>query len=72
MYTKTFIHHGALSIICAILYTDFLLCHGAICNLSRPEGFSYSWVRGGPQTWKEMGGREGKQETKQICQGLVY
>ena len=21
-------------------------------------GFSYSWVRGGPQTWKEMGGRK--------------
>jgi hypothetical protein len=22
-----------------------------------PGGFSYSWVRGGLQTWKEMGGR---------------
>jgi hypothetical protein len=26
--------------------------------LSHPAGFSYSWVRGGPQTWKEMGGRK--------------
>ena len=25
---------------------------------SRPAGFSYSWVRGGPQTWKEIGGGE--------------
>jgi hypothetical protein len=26
--------------------------------LSCSAGFSYSWVRGGPQTWKEMGGKE--------------
>ena len=24
----------------------------------RPAGFSYSWVRGRPQTWKEMEGRK--------------
>jgi hypothetical protein len=36
-------------------------------------GFSYLWVRGGAQTWKEMGLEEKeKQETKQSCQGLVY
>ena len=30
--------------------------------ISRPAGFSYSWVRGGPQTWKEMGGKERESE----------
>ena len=30
--------------------------------LSRPTGFSYSWVRGGPQTWKEMGIKERESE----------
>jgi hypothetical protein len=29
-------------------------------ELSRPVGFSYSWVQGGPQTWKEKGGRVGE------------
>ena len=33
-------------------------------KLSRPGGFSYSWVRGGPQTWKEIGGGERRGETK--------
>jgi hypothetical protein len=39
--------------------------------ISCPAGFSYSWVRGGPQTWKKMGGREGEAETKKgAYQGL--
>jgi hypothetical protein len=40
--------------------------------VSRSAGFSYSWVRGGPETWKEIRGGERKQETKQICPGLIY
>ena len=31
-------------------------------GVSRPAGFSYSWVRGGPQTWKEMGIKERESE----------
>jgi hypothetical protein len=43
-------------------------------HLSRPAGFSYSWVQGGPQTWKEMGGREGEAGDQVDCtyQGLIY
>uniref|UniRef100_A0A8C6HNU9 palmitoyl-protein hydrolase n=1 Tax=Mus spicilegus TaxID=10103 RepID=A0A8C6HNU9_MUSSI len=41
-----------------------------IPQLSRPVGFSYSWVQGGPQTWKKMGGREGEAEDQaKSCQG---
>ena len=42
--------------------------------VSHPTGFSYLWVQGGTQTWKEMGGREretGDQEDG-TYQGLVY
>lgn len=34
-----------------------------ISYVSRPAGFSYSWVQGGPQTWKKMGLEE-KREVK--------
>jgi hypothetical protein len=27
-------------------------------TFSCPSGLSYPWVRGGPQTWGKMGGRE--------------
>jgi hypothetical protein len=43
-------------------------------HLSRPAGFSYFWVRGGPQTWKEMGGRERETGDQEDCtyQGFLY
>jgi hypothetical protein len=40
--------------------TGVFLLAGQGLYLSRPVGFSYSWVRGGPRTWKEMGGKERK------------
>jgi hypothetical protein len=40
--------------------------HSESQSVSRPTGFSYSWVRGGPQTWKKMGGREGKQRPRRM------
>jgi hypothetical protein len=42
--------------------------------LSHPTGFSHLWVREGPQTWKEMGGREGEAGDQVDCtyQGLIY
>ena len=42
-------------------------------QLSCPAGFSYLWVREEPQTWKEMGGRKRREETKKnTYRGLVY
>ena len=44
------------------------------CHLSWPVEFSYLWVRGRPQTWKEMRGREGEAGDQEdgTYQGLVY
>jgi hypothetical protein len=43
-------------------------------HVSRPVGFSYSWVRGGPQTWKKMGLKgEEKPKTKQrVIKVFIY
>ena len=49
-YYYTFIHD--------IMYFDLSLFY-----IYRPAGHSYSWVQGGPQTWKKMGLEE-KRETK--------
>ena len=35
-------------------------------NKSRPAGFSYLWVQGGPETWKKMRGRKGEAEDQAI------
>ena len=42
--------------------------------ISCTMGFSYLWVQGGPQTWKEMKGRVGEAGDQVDCtyQGLVY
>jgi hypothetical protein len=44
--------------VCMSVYLCVCVCVSVCVCLSHPSGLSYSWVRGGPQTWKEMGGRE--------------
>jgi hypothetical protein len=41
--------------------------------VSRPAGFSYSWVRGGPQICKDMGLEEKEKHDQVDCtyQGLL-
>ena len=53
------------------LFVCLFCCFPFAC-LSRPARFSYSWVRGGPQTCKEMGleEKEERMTKKGAYQGL--